>query len=321
MKKPIIVLLIILLIIMMCVYFIYKPIKYNPKFVSDTHVAVENTRYRIPHIFWAYWHDPDNVPPIVNECFISWRRNYPTYSIIIVNSNTISKYIKRDELPRKFDQIKAHQMRSDFIRLALLRKYGGVWIDASILMMKPIDPIWLDHKYDLAVFNQPWLETIKDKPVAENWFISAPKNSKIIELWSDEFRTAVDDFNTLEDYYDNLEKEGVDLQNLRVYGTYLSMHAGFLVIRKKHGDVLSNIYMESAIDSHNPMGSHFYKAGYFSLLDILFYITEKYNKEQSLIKLTSGGREYNIHLSSFSHNESAIRVLVRENAEYLKGKR
>ena len=318
MKKPIIVVLIIIIIIIACLYFMYRPIKYNPKFVSDTHIAVENTRYRIPHIFWAYWHDPDNVPAIVNECFISWRRHYPTYSIIILNNNTISKFIRRDELPRKFDKIKEHQMRSDFIRLALLKKYGGIWLDASILMMKPIAPIWLDHKYDLAVFHQPWLQTVGDEVIIENWFISAPKNSKIIELWKDEFTHAVDDFDTIDDYFRQIKNEGVDLQKLV---SYLSMHAAFLVIRKKYGDIVSNMYIESAIDSHNPMGSHFYKAGGLSLSDILFYISEKYNKKQSLIKLTGGGRNYNIHISCFSHNESAIRVLVRDNAEYLKRKR
>ena len=317
MKKAIIVVLIIIIILIVFLYFIYKPIKYNPKFISDTHIAIENTRYRIPHIFWGYWHDPDSVPGIVNECFISWRRNYPTYSIIIVNSNTISKYIKRDELPRKFDKIKEHQMRSDFIRLALLKKYGGIWLDATILMMKPIAPIWLDHKYDLAVFHQPWLQTVGDEVIIENWFISAPKNSKIIQLWKDEFTHAVDDFDTIDDYFRQIKKEGVDLQKLV---TYLSMHAAFLVIRKKYGDIVSNMYMESAIDSHNPMGSHFY-TGSLSVSDILFYISEKYNKKQSLIKLTSGGRKYNIYISCFSDNESAIRVLVRDNAEYLKGKR
>ena len=320
MKKPIIVVLIIIIIIMMCVYFIYKPIKYNPKFVSDTHVAVENTRYRIPHIFWAYWHDPDNVPLIVNECFISWRRNYPTYSIIIVNSDTISNFISRDELPRKFDQIKAHQMRSDFIRLALLRKYGGVWMDASILMMKPIDPIWLDHKYDLAVFNQPILQTIKDKPVAETWFISVPKNSKTIELWSDEFKSGVDDFNTLEEYYDNLEKKGVDLQDLRIVGTYLTIYASFLAIQNKHPELLENIYTEPANNVNNPL---YYLLRNNIITCFLFlnnFYFNNYNKHQCMIKLIGPSRICIDQLSSISHKNSAIRVLVRDNAEYLKGK-
>jgi hypothetical protein len=304
------------------VYFIYKPIKYNPKFVSDTHVAVENTRYRIPHIFWSYWHDPDNVPNVVNECFISWRRNYPTYSIIIVNSNTISKFISRDELPRKFDQIKAHQLRSDFIRLALLKKYGGIWMDASILIIKPIEPIWLDHKYDLALFNQPLLQTIKDKTVAENWFISAPKNSKIIELWSDEFTHGVDDFNTLEEYYDNLEKEGVDLQNVRTEGTYLSMHASFLAIQNKYPVLLRNIYTEPANNVNNPLYYVVNKnimIGCFSFLNNFYF--DKYNHKQPMIKLIGATRICIDQLSLISHKNSAIRVLVRDNAEYLKGKR
>jgi hypothetical protein len=193
----------------MCIY--YRPIKFNPRFISDKEIAIENTMYRIPHIFWSYWHDPDNVPQIVNECFISWRRNYPNYSIIILNSNTISKFINRDELPNKFDEIKAHQMRSDFIRLALLKKYGGVWIDASSLMMKPLSNIWLDHNYDLAVFHQPDLQTISDQLIIENWFISAPKNSKIIDLWKDEFTDAIDDFDTIDDYFTDIKKSGCRL--------------------------------------------------------------------------------------------------------------
>ena len=316
MKKPIIV---VLIIIMACVYFIYKPIKYNPKFVSDTHVAVENTRYRIPHIFWAYWHDPDNVPPIVNECFISWRRNYPTYSIIIVNGNTISKYISRDELPRKFDQIKAHQMRSDFIRLALLRKYGGVWIDASILMMKPISPVWLDHKYDLAVFYMPFQENKgRGKLVAENWFISAPKNSEIIELWEDEFTHGVDDFNTVDDYYKNIEKEYQI--NVTTFDTYLSMHASFMVIIKKNPEIVSNIYVEACNNPNNPVD--YYNGNIMTVLLFLnnFYF-DNYNKDQSMLKLTRYSRICLDQLSSISHNNSQIRVLVRENEEYLKGKR
>jgi hypothetical protein len=187
--------------------------------------------------------------------------------------------------------------------------------------MKPIDPIWLDHKYDLAVFNQPYLQTIEDKQVAENWFISAPKNSKIIELWSDEFRSAVDDFNTLEDYYDNLEKKGVDLQDLRMFGTYLNMHAAFLAIQNKYPAILENMYIQSSVDLNNPF--YWYKGNYlFSGLFFLnnFYFN-KYNNEIPMIKLTGPARISMDQLSSISHNDSAIRVLVRENAEYLKGKR
>lgn len=310
----------IIVILIVFLYFIYKPIRYNPKFISDTHIAIENTRYRIPHIFWGYWHDPHNIPNVVNECFISWRRNYPTYSIIIVNNNTISKYINRDELPNKFEEIKAHQMRSDFIRLALLKKYGGIWIDASILMMKPIEPIWLDHKYDLAVFNQP-LHEIKGrgKLVPENWFISAPKNSKIIKLWKDEFTHGVDDFNTIDDYYKNIEKEYQI--NLSDFLTYLSMYASFMVIEKKNPEILPNIYVEAANGPNNPVD--YYNGNVMSTCFLFlnnFYFN-KYNQDQYMFKLTTYGRFFIDELSTISHKNSIIRVCVRDNAEYLKGKR
>ena len=141
MNKHLVIIFFITLLIIVLIMCIYRPIKYNEKFVSDTDIKEENKYPRIPHIIWAFWNNPNTTPSLVNECFISWRRNNPTYSIIIVNDNTIFKFIDRNDLPVKFESIKSEQMKSDFIRLALLKRYGGIWIDASILMKKPLDKI------------------------------------------------------------------------------------------------------------------------------------------------------------------------------------
>jgi mannosyltransferase OCH1-like enzyme len=39
------------------------------------------------------------------------------------------------------------QTKSDIIRLALLKKYGGVWMDVSTLLLKSIDD-WCYNSFD-----------------------------------------------------------------------------------------------------------------------------------------------------------------------------
>lgn len=51
-------------------------------------------------------------------------------------------YLNESELTNNFHYIqkdKRFQAQSDIIRLGLLNKYGGVWIDISTILLKPIE--------------------------------------------------------------------------------------------------------------------------------------------------------------------------------------
>jgi|LauGreDrversion4_2_1035121.scaffolds.fasta_scaffold974850_1 mannosyltransferase OCH1-like enzyme len=87
-------------------------------------------------------------------------------------------------------------MKSDFVRIALLKKYGGVWIDSTVLLFKSLDD-WcfneLEHNENKKImcgFWQPKAIPIgkdyvfKDRDdYFENWFIATTKNNPIIEKW------------------------------------------------------------------------------------------------------------------------------------------
>lgn len=84
---------------------------------------------------WIYWDNVATMPAIVKSCISSVRRNSQGRKLVIVSENNIQDYIT----------IEAHVMRkykagliskthfSDIVRISLLVKYGGLWMDATIL--------------------------------------------------------------------------------------------------------------------------------------------------------------------------------------------
>jgi len=76
--------------------------------------------------------------------------------------------------------------KSDFIRLELLSKYGGIWMDASIICKYSLN--WI-HAYqkntdaEMVGYYINGFTTIEKYPVVENWFISCIPKSRFIELW------------------------------------------------------------------------------------------------------------------------------------------
>ena len=89
-------------------------------------------------------------------------------------------------LPANWKTLPAYR-QSDIIRLRLLEKYGGVWIDASTILLEDLDKFI--SKDNLTLFITP--RSSLENPVFENWFISAPPNNLVIKMWIEEVLTAL----------------------------------------------------------------------------------------------------------------------------------
>ena len=95
-------------------------------------------------VIWQYWsqgYSQENVPAVVQRCFDSVDKYSNGYTVIRLCDETLSEYI---DLPSfvwdKYNNGifgKAHF--TDLVRLALLQVYGGVWLDATILLTAPLE--------------------------------------------------------------------------------------------------------------------------------------------------------------------------------------
>ena len=94
-------------------------------------------------IIWKYWGegwDSESLPDVVKICSCSVQMNKGDYEVIYLDDQNISEYIEFPDFiyeKRKNTHFR-HVFFSDLLRLALLKVYGGVWVDATILFTTPI---------------------------------------------------------------------------------------------------------------------------------------------------------------------------------------
>lgn len=165
-------------------------------FVKNEEEAQEGEFKRI--IWWCWLQGYDQAPELVKSCYESLEKNMSNYEIRILTEKTISQYVN---LPQYIiDKYKSGVMGaahySDILRLEVLYRYGGVWVDSTVFCT--------DNKMD-SIFQYSSLFVYQDLTspdiVASNWLISARPNNRIISLTRKLLLEYWKDCNVIEHYY------------------------------------------------------------------------------------------------------------------------
>ena len=85
---------------------------------------------------WFCWLQGfEQAPPIVNACYSSLKRNIPDREIKVIDGQNWREYVEMPEyIVKKWEKGRIPAaLFSDLLRLELLVKYGGTWIDSTVL--------------------------------------------------------------------------------------------------------------------------------------------------------------------------------------------
>jgi hypothetical protein len=133
---------------------------------------------RIPRLIWIYWDKGiDHAPPIVQICMNSWKVN-SGWNIVFIDDNSLGKYLDLKLQSDCLEKVGVTK-KSNLIRLQLLAKYGGVWVDATCFCVRGLDS-WIDEVLisGFFAFSRPG----KDR-LLSTWFLAAePQNPLILEV-------------------------------------------------------------------------------------------------------------------------------------------
>ncbi len=119
-----------------------------------------------PKIIWQYWGQgvsDDTVPELVKICFASVDKFRGDYQVIRLSDTTLSEYV---DIPDFVWEKRLNNPKftvtffSDLLRLILLRTYGGIWMDATILLTDEIPKEYTEMDY--FVFQRSEDEIYKD---------------------------------------------------------------------------------------------------------------------------------------------------------------
>lgn len=99
---------------------------------------------------WVCWlQGENNMPPIVKTCFKSIIKNANYHPVILITLENFQNFINlAPHIISKYEQgIIEHPFFSDIIRVNLLCKYGGIWIDSTYLMTSQIPDNLLNNSF------------------------------------------------------------------------------------------------------------------------------------------------------------------------------
>ena len=211
---------------------------------------VQPRPYTIPKIIWQFW---DKDPPLMIRQMKEYNaKSLEGWDIRFLNADTIRDYIPKEDLPSNFDTYIPQHM-ADWYRLYLLKKHGGCWMDASIIINEKgsIDKIRdesYEKKSELTAFQA------KTPLNIENWFIMAPENSPVIALWFNEYNGAVT--NGMAEYKKFIIKDGVNwglgrekTNPVKEDDTYFTQHYALQRILQKNLHSNAPIHIKESKDT------------------------------------------------------------------------
>jgi hypothetical protein len=196
----------------------------------------------IPNVIYTYW-DSLSPPFLVRKCFETFRRHNPHWEIVILNSENAHRYIS---------SVKNYKMlipsqQADWIRICVISERGGVWIDASIIMLKPVTE-WVDMEAPLLQgFSYPHDDAHN---ILESWAFAAPPNLPVVLEWRRRFRTAI------EMGFERHHKEVIlkrygqhpDIRLLDPSLPYLTIHAAYIIAIIENPDLAKTVRMLPSVE-------------------------------------------------------------------------
>lgn len=205
--------------------------------------------YTLPKVVWTHW-DSEDPPEHVKKTIDRMRNMLPDWQVNFITTDQYLRSINQETIPAGFGTLRVEH-QADWIRLKLLKQYGGCWIDSGIILNQSINNLYRDcvsNKADLLVFKILGTQTNPKYPIAENWLIMAPPESPMINLWLEEYERAMK--MGFKRYKERIKEEGVDLQKLmpKSEDVYLTQHGCYQkVIQQRISD--SNVVYHIAEDT------------------------------------------------------------------------
>lgn len=156
----------------------YLKRKYIPSLRSFTPAAEDNIG--IPGIVWLCWmQGEENAPELVKKCISSVRIHMSDYDVRVITWDNIRQYA---DIPACiYDRLKKRQMQfaqfTDYLRVSLLCRHGGIWLDATVLLTAPLPQRYLSSPLFVLKTSAFDNEIIRNS----SWLICSQKNNLLLQ--------------------------------------------------------------------------------------------------------------------------------------------
>ncbi len=162
----------------------------------------------IPHILWTCWlQGEESAPPLVKACWRSQKENLLGYEHRVL---TLQNYRQWVALPHIVEEkyrrgIIPAASFSDLLRLAVLKAYGGIWLDATVYCSgntsTELRERWKAVENSRLTLFRYFNRGSMQASGISAWFIAAPKENVVLSAVLDTLLAYWHEHNCLVDYY------------------------------------------------------------------------------------------------------------------------
>jgi hypothetical protein len=156
-----------------------------PRDRAGTHIA-------LPRVIWTYWDTPP-PPALVENCLRLWKRCAPDHDVRLVDLVSARRWLGDEIDAAAFAALPAYR-QADWLRLQMLIRHGGIWMDGSTLLTRDLEWVHGCHE-DLGAgtvaFYIDRYTTNPSRPIVENWFLAAPPGDPFLIAWAAELERAL----------------------------------------------------------------------------------------------------------------------------------
>ena len=126
-------------------------------------------------VYWAQGFE--SAPPVVQACVAALRANNPDNRVHLLTDANIAGYV--DVPDGLMDALAGNRTHfSDLLRLLLLEKFGGIWVDGTCLVSEPLRPHVTAALEQSSIFAFNYTG-----PYISSWFLAARPGSYAVHLW------------------------------------------------------------------------------------------------------------------------------------------
>ncbi len=122
--------------------YILEYLSQNYGYILDKYKNEEETAiYSEKQNIWICWLQGENsAPQLVKNCIDSVRRNANGHDVVIITKDNFQEYVDiPNYILEKYEKgIISHAHFSDIMRMSLICKHGGIWIDATVFCNKTL---------------------------------------------------------------------------------------------------------------------------------------------------------------------------------------
>ena len=247
-------------------------------------------------IVWIYWGQGwTNAPLISKLCLQSWyNHNSLDYLIMPIDDIILKNYLDLEEMMPETNIGNIDRVAlSDIIRLAVLKIYGGIWVDSTVLCLSPLK-LWLDPILESHSFFAYDKHT--DTVAISSWLLAAKYNNYIINRW----------FDSTIRYWQKRQKKHIYFWVHELFNNLYKSDLSFKEAWDKIPKLTSSVAESEKLD-----GPHAFVPYHTNLCSKLSehkktYINQKYNNNFCL-KLT---RHFNIN-NQIYNKQSTINYILK----------